>query len=92
MLVPDNDNQGGVAVGNYNFVIVAAIATVILLYILLIPHVEFHIYNIRKDPGTVRWSILAGWAIDAIFIANAVVNQLNPNQSWDIMQPTFGLF
>lgn len=77
LFVPDNDNQG-VAVGNYNFVIVAAVATLILLYILLIPHVEFHIYNIRKDPGTVRWSILVGWAIDALFIANAAVNQFEP--------------
>jgi hypothetical protein len=45
----------------------------VLFYILFIPHIELHTSSIRKDPGTVRWTLIVGWLVDVFLIVYAGV-------------------
>lgn len=73
ILTTPNDDSTEVFPINYVFVAVSAGGLLALLLILFIPHVELHVSAIRKEPSTVRWTLIMGWLVDVAILASALI-------------------
>jgi uncharacterized membrane protein len=81
-----NNDIAKIATIEYVSLIFTGLGTLVILYIVFIPHVELHISNIRKDAGTVRWSLIVGWLVDAAFLVTAIVDLSIGGDQWNYIQ------